>query len=194
MVNLSNIIFDMGMHMQSYLEMYIRDFFISYQLNKKTPTTMNKFSTYEEYFYKGIDNEDVKKLFVGMKNKKNIYDNLISYLQQFCEYFSLALFKMFPESNGVRCHFRRFYLSENKSLLYITFCQGSSLNENNKPPDIRDIDYTSSLIECSFLSKSALVYSHNVDYNRLDVKEWDNFITIVPGFNKNKVSYEEQCH
>lgn len=24
-----------------------------------------------------------------------------------------------------------------------------------------------------------------------DVKEWDNFITIVPGFNKNKVSYEE---
>lgn len=42
-INLSAVIFDMGLHMQKYLEMYIRDFFIKYNLINRGKTTKNTY-------------------------------------------------------------------------------------------------------------------------------------------------------
>lgn len=191
-INLSAVVFDMGLHMQKYLEMYIRDFFIKFNLINRGKATAEKYNIYEGYFYKDIKKKEAKQLFDNIKDKKFIYENMLSYLQQFCKYFSLSLYKVFPESGHIRCHFRRYYSASPQSILYITFCQGSSIEtDDSNAPEIRDVDYTNSLIECCFNIKTSLVYSHNIDYNKLEVKKWNNFITIIPCSNNNKINPEK---
>lgn len=177
-LDFSLISFEIGTYMQQYLKTFINMFFIQYNLENHP-----KVEIYREYFYSGGNNNiTIDNLFSDIIDKDLLFKNFISYLQQFCKYISLLLYNKFPNCDGVRCHFRHYYTTSNNCPpLYIAFCQDDNSNSSYADAsDIRDIEYDKSLIQCSFITGTPLVYSHNVKYNILDIKEWQNFITIVP--------------
>ena len=191
MKKISNIFCEITRRMASFREKDIRDFFIKFELNKKSTGTISKQEIYEKYFYSNVETEEVVYLFSNVKNQKILFDNLLAFLRELCGAVVNEFKTSFTDISDFRFHFRKMYeIKDGKSslenYLYIAICQSTS-DGCSDPPPIRDLNYSKSLVRLAYETKHALVYMHNKDHNSLDLSKntYDKFITLVPNVTKN---------
>lgn len=155
------------------------------------PTSKAKISkeAIKDYFDNGNVSTNSKTVLSIANNKKYIYTKFITYLCEICNHF-IDLFKNdFNEKNeDIRIIFRFFNFNDISSHKYIQFCQQSksNLDGNSMETNARDVQYNNGLIEKAHKLKTSLVFSSNTWYNNLVPQKWNNFITIVPIFDKNE--------
>lgn len=121
------------------------------------------------------------------QNKNTICDNFQSFVQRLCQKLHEGLVENVSKGQIVRFHFR--YLADKATSTYSTLCSSFSVfdkneEEANLPSDIKYGD----LLEAAFVNPTSgcLIYSVNESLctNKLKDK-WEDFITIVPKFEKN---------
>lgn len=179
---ITEIFIDVSNHMSQFQSMHIRDFFVKYELNKKSKGTIIKQEVYDSYFYKNSINKEVLNLFSDIKNIKIIHENFISFLRELCGYLVYGLKSSFPAIKYIRLHFRKYYRTDNDDELYIAFCQATG--ESTDCPDIRDVTYKG-MIQIAFDHNTSFVYIHNSDFNSLPQRKYENFITMAPNIYQN---------
>lgn len=187
---ISHVFYNVAYHMSLFQSLHIKDFFIKYELNKSSKTTVQKQEAYDNYFYKGMGSPEVNNLFASIKNDAIIYDNFISYLRELSGTLVNELKDTFNIIKHIRLHFRKYYKTKTEQVLYVAFCQ--AIAHNNVLPPIRDIEYKNSMIEAAFTNNSPLVYSHNKSLNPLPIlnTSYEDFITIAPKSTKNIYQYK----
>ncbi len=139
----------------------------------------------KEYLDNGQLSDNAKKILSMPENKEIVYTKFINYLCEICNHF-IELFKAeFKKEDDIRIFFRFYKIIDDSSIKYVQICQQSKSNLDGKITDnnARDIDYNG-LIEKAHKLKTPLVFSSNVWFNNLEPKKWNNFITIVPIFDK----------
>ena len=81
---ISELFYTISNHMKQFQASHIHDFFIKFELDKKSKGTIKKQDIYNDYFYKNIENDEVTELFANIKNREIIYENFLSYLRELC--------------------------------------------------------------------------------------------------------------
>lgn len=177
---LSNLMSCMKEYLLIYKHSAIEDF--TYVKNK---SKIQK-ELLKVYFENGNNKSDAKKILTSSENKKYICTKFITYLCEICNHF-IDLFKNdFKQNEDIRIFFRYYNINDTSSKKYIQICQQSKgiIEGTTKGTNIaRDVDFDG-LIEKAYSLKTPLVFSSNVWYNNLEPKSWNNFITIVPIFDK----------
>lgn len=197
MKTISILFYDIMSHMKQFQAMHIQDFFVKYELYKRTEGTKKKEEIYKNYFYRNEDNSTVTNLFNEIANKKIIYENFLSYLRELCGIIVTSFKDAFPGIDYIRLHIRKNYrikvdanMGKEENELYITLCQA---NAEHILPSIRDINYDS-MIKLAFDNNCSFVYSHNKEYNPLSKlnEKYDNFITMAPNSAINTYRYKRE--
>lgn len=146
----------------------------------------------DDYFFDyNLDQEISESLNVLFKTQESLlFSNFDSYLRQICQYFSDEVWRDTLDCNeSVRSHFR-YYKEEDDT--YYKLCS-YRLNRREELPvnggvedDLLPIAW-GELLEKAYQVKRPLIYTlNNVKITNPMEGAWDNFITIVPDFDKNE--------
>lgn len=191
MKKISQFFYDVSSHMALFQATHIRDFFDNYELHKSSKGTITKSKVYDDYFYNGMQDSNVSKLFENIKNNDILFTQLVSFLRELCGTIVRELKNKFCDIEYMRLHFRKYYKTQSGEHLYIAFCQAIS-EKDETPPTIRDLNYDS-MIKIAFEKNKSLVYIHNKEHNPLPMKndKYENFITMSPNINSNIYTFKE---